>query len=111
MSLSTKPIIVTVIVVIAIATFVYFQAKKSDTNAQAASKNDKPVVIAYQTGIDPTKIAQAKGEYENDSGRDIQWKKFDTGADVVNALASGDVDIGNIGSSPVAAAASRDLPI
>lgn len=111
MSLSTKPIIVTVIVVIAIATFVYFQAKKSDTNAQAASKNDKPVVIAYQTGIDPTKIAQAKGEYEKDSGRDIQWKKFDTGADVVNALASGDVDIGNIGSSPVAAAASRDLPI
>ncbi|MCO8046390.1 taurine ABC transporter substrate-binding protein [Acinetobacter bohemicus] len=111
MSRATKPLIVTVIVVIAIATFIYFQAKKLDTNPQAVSKNDKPVVIAYQTGIDPTKIAQAKGEYEKDSGNDIQWKKFDTGADVVNALASGDVDIGNIGSSPVAAAASRDLPI
>lgn len=111
MSRTTKPLIVTVIVVIAIAAFVYFQAKKPNTNAQPASKNEKPVVIAYQTGIDPTKVAQAKGEYEKDSGRDIQWKKFDTGADVVNALASGDVDIGNIGSSPVAAAASRDLPI
>lgn len=111
MSRATKPLIVTVIVVIAIATFIYFQAKKLDTNPQAVSKNDKSVVIAYQTGIDPTKIAQAKGEYEKDSGNDIQWKKFDTGADVVNALASGDVDIGNIGSSPVAAAASRDLPI
>ncbi|MCO8043036.1 taurine ABC transporter substrate-binding protein [Acinetobacter bohemicus] len=111
MSRATKPLIVTVIVVIAIATFIYFQAKKLDMNPQAVSKNDKPVVIAYQTGIDPTKIAQAKGEYEKDSGNDIQWKKFDTGADVVNALASGDVDIGNIGSSPVAAAASHDLPI
>lgn len=33
-------------------------------------------MIAYQTGIDPTKIAQAKGEYEKDSGRDIQWKNL-----------------------------------
>ena len=111
MSRTTKSLLVTVIVVITIAAFVYFQTKKPETNAQTASKNEKLVVIAYQTGIDPTKVAQAKGEYEKFSGRDIQWKKFDTGADVINALASGDVDIGNIGSSPVAAAASRDLPI
>ena len=37
-------------------------------------------------------------------------EKFDAGSDVVNALASGDVVLGNIGSSPLAAA-SRDLPI
>ena len=38
-------------------------------------------------------------------------EKFDAGSDVVNALASGDVVLGNIGSSPLAAAASRNLPI
>ena len=68
-------------------------------------------MIAYQTGVDPSKVAQVNGDYEKDSQHNINWKKFDSGSDVVNALASGDVVIGNIGSSPFAAAASRNLPI
>lgn len=72
---------------------------------------NQPIVIAYQTGIDPSKLAQANHDYEKNSQKEIIWKKFDTGSDVINALASGDVDIGNIGSSPFAAAASKDLPI
>ncbi|MGC0155756.1 taurine ABC transporter substrate-binding protein [Chromobacterium vaccinii] len=69
------------------------------------------VTVGYQTGIDPTKIPQADGVYEKATGSRIAWRKFDSGADLIAALASGDVAIGNIGSSPLAAAASRGLPI
>lgn len=42
----------------------------------------------------------------------IDWRKFDSGSGVLRALASGDVQIGNIGSSrPLAVAASQKLPI
>jgi len=41
----------------------------------------------------------------------VEWRKFDSGASVVRALASGDVQIGNIGSSPLAVAASQKVPI
>lgn len=113
MSNKSKPLIITAIVIAAVAAFIYFQNKTSapETAAHAAEKAQPAVVIAYQTGVDPSKVAQANGDYEKASQQLIQWKKFDIGADVVNALASGDVDIGNIGTSPLAAAASRNLPI
>lgn len=74
---------------------------------QAAEK----VTIAYQTTVEPSKVAQADGAYEKATGWTIDWRKFDTGAEVIAAVASGDVQIGYVGSSPLAAAASRQLPI
>lgn len=79
--------------------------------AGVASAADKTVVIGYQTVVDPAKVAQADGLYEKASGWKIDWRKFDSGADVIAAIASGDVQIGYVGSSPLAAAASRELPI
>ncbi|MEO3959215.1 taurine ABC transporter substrate-binding protein, partial [Chromobacterium piscinae] len=61
------------------------------------------VTVGYQTGIDPTKVPQADGAYEKATGSRINWRKFDSGADLIAAVASGDVAIGNIGSSPLAA--------
>lgn len=86
---------------------------QSNTAGDVSTPNGKAVAvtIAYQTGVDPAKVAQAGGEYEAATGADITWRKFDSGSDVISALASGDVAIGNIGSSPLAAAASRNLPI
>lgn len=72
---------------------------------------EQTVNIAYQTGVDPSKAAQANGDFEQSTGTKINWKKFDSGADVLAAIASGDVAIGNIGSSMLAAAASRRLPV
>ncbi|RRV10220.1 taurine ABC transporter substrate-binding protein [Pseudomonas sp. v388] len=74
--------------------------------AQAAS-----LTVGYQTGIDPSKVAQADGAYEQAIGEKIDWRRFNSGPEVVTAIASGDVQIGNLGSSPLAAAASRKLPI
>lgn len=75
-------------------------------SAQAAN-----LTVGYQTGIDPSKVPQADGAYEKAIGEKIDWRRFNSGPEVVTALASGDVQIGNLGSSPLAAAASRKLPI
>lgn len=69
------------------------------------------VTIGYQTTVDPAKVAQADGAYEKALNRKIDWRKFDSGAEVNAAIASGSVDIGYVGSSPLAAAASNKLPI
>lgn len=109
---NSKPLWITAIVLVAIVTFIIYQNRKGqDQTSAAQSVGGQSVIVAYQTGVDPSKVAQANGDYEKDSNQHIQWKKFDAGSDVVNALASGDVVIGNIGSSPLAAAASRNVPI
>ncbi|CAB3754500.1 taurine ABC transporter substrate-binding protein [Paraburkholderia solisilvae] len=76
------------------------------SSAQAETVN-----IAYQYGADPAKLAQASAAYEKATGWTINWRRFDTGADIVAALASGDIQIGDVGSSPFAAAVSRGVPI
>lgn len=74
--------------------------------AQAAD-----ITVGYQTGIDPTKVPQADGLYEKAIGEKIDWRRFNSGPEVIAALASGDLQLGNIGSSPLAAATSRKLPV
>ncbi|MCV4274056.1 taurine ABC transporter substrate-binding protein [Pseudomonas capsici] len=67
--------------------------------------------VAYQTTVDPAKVAQADNAYENATHSKIEWRKFENGADVITAIASGDVQIGYLGSSPLTAAATRKLPV
>ncbi len=76
-----------------------------------AALADDAVSIAYQTVVEPAKVAQADGLYEKATGKTIQWRKFESGAEVITAVASGDIQIGYLGSSPLAAAASRELPV
>ncbi|WP_263261425.1 taurine ABC transporter substrate-binding protein [Pseudomonas sp. RIT-PI-S] len=79
--------------------------------AAALSAQAEDLKVGYQTGIDPSKVPQADGTYEKSIGEKIDWLRFNSGSEVVTALASGGVQIGNLGSSPLAAAASRKLPI
>lgn len=69
------------------------------------------VTVAYQTSAEPAKVAQADNTFAKESGATVDWRKFDSGASIVRALASGDVQIGNLGSSPLAVAASQQVPI
>ena len=69
------------------------------------------LTIGYQPIVEPSRVPQADGTYEKVTGAKIAWQKFDGGADVIAALASGSIDIGYVGSSPLAAAASRQLPL
>lgn len=77
----------------------------------AAHAADVTLNIGYQPIVEPSRVPQADGTYEKETRAKINWQKFDSGADVITAIASGSIDIGYVGSSPLAAAASRELPI
>jgi taurine transport system substrate-binding protein len=81
------------------------------TSFSAAYAADVTVNIGYQPIVEPSRVPQADGTYEKVTGANINWQKFDGGADVIAAVASGSIDIGYVGSSPLAAAASRGLEI
>ena len=72
---------------------------------------DKEVTIGYQLVYNPWKVAIAGGAFEEATGYEINWQKFDSGAKVITAMASGDVDIAMAGSSPIAAGVSRGVPM
>ncbi|APW41183.1 taurine ABC transporter substrate-binding protein [Rhodoferax saidenbachensis] len=72
---------------------------------------DKKVVIGYQTDALPSSVAIANGDFAKATGYQIDFRKFNSGADVFAAIASGDVQIGYVGSSPYAAATSRGLDV
>jgi len=69
------------------------------------------VAIGYQLIVNPWKVAIASGAFERATGWRIDWKRFDSGATVLSALAAGEVQIALAGSSPIAAGLSRGLDI
>jgi taurine transport system substrate-binding protein len=81
------------------------------SGALAGAANAQEVTIGYQLVMNPWKVAIVDGAFEEATGYEINWQKFDSGAKVINAMASGDVHIALAGSSPIAAGVSRNLPI
>lgn len=83
----------------------------SISTAQAADTAARVINIAYQTTYSPWIAPVASGAIEKATGYKIQWRKFSSGAAVMSAMASGNIDIGVLGSSPIATAASRGMDI
>ena len=77
----------------------------------SALAQTKEVTIAHQDMLDPYRIVMESGELEKATGYKINWRMFGGGGDVIRAMASGDVQIGEAGSSPIAAAASQGQDI
>src|SRR3712207_1982137 len=71
----------------------------------------KEVTIAHQDMVVPFRVLIDSGEIEKATGYKINWRKFGGGGDVIRAMASGDVQIGEVGSSPAAAAAAQGLDV
>lgn len=71
----------------------------------------KEVTIAYQDMLDPYRVAQESKELEKATGYKINWKQFGGGGEVIKAMASGAVQLGEVGSAGVAAAVSRGEPL
>ena len=80
-------------------------------SAAPASAADKEVTFAYQDMVVPFRVIMESGAIEKATGYKITWRKFGGGGDVIRAMASGNVALGEAGSSPIAAAASQGLPI
>lgn len=72
----------------------------------------KPKVINVGTFGDPStlKIGWAKGWFSEATGVKNKWSTFDSGADVILALASGDLDISSLGSTPTTIGVARGAP-
>ncbi|MBL8331879.1 MAG: taurine ABC transporter substrate-binding protein [Rubrivivax sp.] len=71
----------------------------------------KEVTIAHQDMLVPFRLVMESGELEKATGYKINWRMFGGGGDVIKAMASGDVQIGEAGSSPITAAASQGQDI
>jgi taurine transport system substrate-binding protein len=79
--------------------------------AGSALAQTREVTVAYQQIAAPMIVAMANGTIEKATSYKINWRQFESGAKVATAMASGDVQIGVIGSSPLAAAVSRGLDL
>ena len=71
--------------------------------------NAADVNIGYQLVYGPWKANKEKLEKEGLGGKTIEFFKFTSGTEVINAMASGSIDISLNGSSPTAAGYSRGV--
>jgi taurine transport system substrate-binding protein len=71
----------------------------------------KTVTFAYQDMMNPFRWVQQSGEIEKATGYKINWRQFGGGGDVIRAMASGDVAIGEVGSTGVATAISQGMDV
>ena len=81
------------------------------TISTGAFAEAKKVVVGYQTDALPSSLAIANGEFAKATGVEIDFRRFNSGAEIFAAIASGDVQVGYVGSSPFAAATSRGLDV
>ena len=77
----------------------------------AAHAQKKEVTFAHQDMLVPLRLVMESGEVEKATGYKINWRMFGGGGDVIRAMASGDVQMGETGSSPLTAAASQGQDI
>jgi taurine transport system substrate-binding protein len=77
----------------------------------ASSVSAKDVTIGYMGTFNPWKHAINEKLIEKETGYNVKWRRFDSGAKVITAMASGSIDIASAGSSPIAAAVSNGVEI
>jgi taurine transport system substrate-binding protein len=65
------------------------------------------VIIGHFGSPTPMQVAAAEKRFSKATGWDIEWRKFAAGTDVIAAMASGDIKVAELGSSPLAIAASQ----
>jgi taurine transport system substrate-binding protein len=73
------------------------------------SAMSEEITIGYQGVFNPYKKVIDEKIIEKKLGVTINWRRFDSGAKAMTALASGSVDIATAGSSPIAAAVSNGV--
>lgn len=69
------------------------------------------VIIGMFGNPTPMQAARAEKKFEAATGWDIEWRVFGAGTEVIAAMASGDVQLSELGSSPLAIAASQGVDL
>ena len=74
-----------------------------------ARADTREVVIGYQDMVVPWRCAQASGAVEKATGYKVTYRKLGSGADVIRAVASGSIQVGEARSSPIVAGLSQGV--
>lgn len=69
------------------------------------------IVIGHFGNPTPMQLLSTTDALKTATGWDVEWRKFDSGTDVIAAMASGDVVLSELGSSPLAIAASQGVDL
>lgn len=69
------------------------------------------VIIGNFGSPTPMQVARAEKKFEAATGWEIEWRTFGAGTEVIAAMASGDVQVAELGSSPLAIAASQGVDL
>jgi len=77
----------------------------------SAASAQKTVTFAYQDMMNPWRWVQQSGEVEKATGFKINFRQFGGGGDVIRAMASGDVQLGEVGSTGIATAISQGMDV
>ncbi|MGV8952577.1 MAG: ABC transporter substrate-binding protein, partial [Cypionkella sp.] len=77
----------------------------------AGSALAEKMIIGHFGNPTPMQLLSTTDELKTATGWDIEWRKFDSGTDVIAAMASGDVVLSELGSSPLAIAASQGVDL
>ncbi|MEP9389860.1 ABC transporter substrate-binding protein [Mesorhizobium sp. KR9-304] len=69
------------------------------------------IIIGHFGNPTPMQLLSASDAVQKATGWDVEWRKFAAGTDVIAAMASGDVVLSELGSSPLAIAASQGVDL
>jgi taurine transport system substrate-binding protein len=99
---------------------IFIAACSNETTANTANdqasesvseKGPEKIVLGYQASPSGELLAKALGLLETKyPDIEIEWVKFDSGRDVNNAIASGSIDFGLVGTPPAAIGVANKLP-
>ena len=69
------------------------------------------IIIGHFGNPTPMQLLVSSDAVQKATGWEIEWRKFASGTDVIAAMASGDVVLAELGSSPLAIAASQGVDL
>ena len=108
----TKKFKFLLVAVMMLAMTALFSACGGDTSGKDTSKDsENTVTIGTMNLVNGDLIAQYEKWYESELGMKAKVIKFDSGKDIISALASNSIDIAEAGTSPAALAISNNLDI
>lgn len=67
------------------------------------------VIVGHFGSPTPMQVARAEGKFDAATGWTIEWRQFGSGTEVIAAMASGDVQVAELGSSPLTIGASQGV--
>lgn len=77
----------------------------------AGAASAEKIIIGHFGNPTPMQLVVSSDALQQETGWEIEWRKFAAGTDVIAAMASGDVVLSELGSSPLAIAASQGIDL